>query len=298
MRHGNRSRNQQEMRFRNALIFDGEDALKRSQFRNEKGFTLVELMVALVIMTILTAIVSEITIVTVRTMVESTDLGIATTNAKSVLRQMTDDIRSAGVPMNGAPYAISTSSNSKQICITAYGVNLDALVNGTDIDTDIICYKHIPPNGDDPSKPSYQPGYIMMAHGSGGGDPSWGVLGQRVTSHRTDIVDMTFEYCRPKAGNPGSYECDSTGNSGATSLTTNDKCVFQIRISMSVARSPNTVKTGPPPTTQLKATVAPRNIIFTAIHQDANSDDLIDCCDHTVTGKSDVTWCPPAQKGQ
>lgn len=275
--------------------------MKKPLMRNEKGLTLIELIVAMAIMTLLSLMVTEVTVVTMRSMINSTDIGVANGNAKEIMNQMTNDLRQAGQAMTTPTrpiFSTLSSSAETRLCITLYGVNLDGMVpGGTDDQDDVVCYYYTPPSGSDPSATNYVPGYIDRAQGSGGGAPP-AALRARMSSPLTDIVSMSVDYCRPSGTVPGTYTCSSTVDT-SNSLLTNASCVFQIRITMQVRRTARTAADasliGELAPVTLKTTVEPRNVVFAALHQDSDRDGTyIDCCDPDQATLA--TWCPPPQE--
>jgi type II secretory pathway pseudopilin PulG len=279
----------------------GADMDKKSKFRvmsESGGFSLIEILIAIIITLLVTACVQDLMVRTIDVVNLGTAQNVAQANAEQVLNKMAEDIRHAGLIRNG--------SNGSSIVFTRYGTNLDAFGGDTpdDMNYDDACYRFIPPSGFDAFAPSYRPGYI--AGGVGPGDGTGCASFYPLTDPATDVRSFQIEYCRPNGGN-GEYDCSTNTieNSGVyTDPAIYDDsyfCVWLVKLSVTYSR--RLKKTGPnvdpnyydKVVYSYQTAVSPRNIFFSALLKDADKDDLVDCCDVDFNSSRSAAWCPPPQ---
>jgi prepilin-type N-terminal cleavage/methylation domain-containing protein len=265
--------------------------------KNQKGFTLTELLVVMAIMTFIALAIVEVMIKTASAMIMQTSVNIAQSSVEQVISRMAEDIRQAG--SNDLEH-IKTGSNPTKIIFTRFGQNLDAYVGEKkDMNYDIACYDFIAPSGTDPFNDGYRGGYIEG--GSGSGDTSSCANIYPLTDTYSDVRDMVISYYHPSGSNGELTGFDQIDN---TSIPDEDyrgtaACVFMVKIWVKYSRKYN--KTGNAMNStyyensakEYSTAVAPRNIITMSAGIDNDKDYIQDCCDSNAGGY-DADWCKPA----
>lgn len=256
---------------------------------NQRGFSLIEVMVVMVIAIILFTAVSEVTYHATRLVLLNAQENVAESGARNVIMRMGEDIVSAAEPQTGGGSSgpFWSQSDDTQIYITKHGKDLDA--DGRD---DIACYKWTAPAGTWGSA-AYKPGYVKGGVDNGDSICASTDMAQ-VTDPVTDVQLLEFNYCRPTPGGvaPGTFSCTSLLDEPGTDYVSDSQCVWQVRIRIKATRIFNQLKDGQGPKDYAMTTsIKPRNIYMQAVNKDVNKNEIIDCCDATYTGAG-TSWCP------
>jgi prepilin-type N-terminal cleavage/methylation domain-containing protein len=272
---------------------------------NQRGMTLAELLVVMVILVIVTMVTVEITMRTVSVMVMGQGQASSQNNVERVIDDMANDIIKAGAHGNEH---IHNGSGSAQISFTKFGENLDAFVTGSDdMEFDSVCYKFFPPQGANPNSEDYVTGYIKKGAHSGLVDNAMvrhscltDANMYRVTDNNTDIRELKISYCRPRAGatDSGDYDCTSYQNvETSNGIIGDSQCVWLVKIAVTYARRLPSQASDTSSTYDVEysyqTAVAPRNIYTAALKKDSDRDTIVDCCDEDQREDGTaVPWCP------
>lgn len=257
-------------------------------------------------MVIVTIIIAQLSLVTVKAMVHGTRQTYAQSSAEYAVNKIANDIRSAG---SDSDYRhILDGSGKTAILVRMFSVNQDSYsTNSEDLNYDLACYKFRAPSGTNQFDPSYKPGYIQG--GSASGDPTQGVCRNYypITDQYTDVRDMKIEYCRP-GKDYGTFTCstksidngelnDYMSKEGNPDISETTTCVWMVRISVTYSKmhikqgneiDPNLYNNA---VGRYQTSVMLRNPYLMSLFNDYDQDGRVDCCDPDY-GMEDADWCP------
>ncbi|MEW6201464.1 MAG: hypothetical protein AB1546_05790 [bacterium] len=260
----------------------------RNSGLNISGFSLPELLLASIVMIMVTMVLAQVMVGTVRAYITVADQTLVQGNAKWVLDRMASEIR-LGFPI------YDNDSDPSTIKFSKYGENLTS----PDDDYDTVCYDFVPPNppGTEHDVASYQPGYVRRGSNCGSDTctPSPETCAdpgeyQRITDFSTDIRELEFRYCRPEGATVGGYDCTAVVDNGSGVPDTDETCIFLISITMRVSRRLNQMMNpadAEAPEYEMTTVVRPRSTYLSAL-QDANKNGQVDCCE---PAQLDAPWC-------
>lgn len=268
---------------------------------NQSGMTLLELLIAMVIMLILSAAISDVMIRTTRLVLEQSHQEMSETNGKVLLTRIAEDVRMAyDTNISGGAGAFWDASSATSIFITKRE-NKDqyAVPSNGDNLWDVACYQWQAPlgvYGETTGSDIYVPGRILA--GTDNGDSLCAASEMSILSDSNiDVLDFRVDYCRPANGVPGTYSCTNNVSEPGT-MTTSSQCVWMVKLNVTTQRLPtlNYAEHRPDyPLAQYTTAVKPRNLYLMGLATDSDKNVVVDCCDANFVG-TDVTWCPPPTK--
>ncbi len=261
--------------------------------KNKKGFSLIELMVAITILALIMPALGKIMQQTVKTWFLSTSYVISQKEVRNTMDYIRKELRQAGTKGDGFPIkggvesCASPDGQCGWIQFVKHGEDLE-LQSGVSMSTgyDKICIKQCPAVGEYGS-PDYEPGYIAYArdaspNGTNCNDPcpSGGSSSayQKLTSRGFDVESLKFKFCAPTTED-WDLECkeavyaagDSWGTeeNESTHLSESD-CILNVQVTITGKRVGT--KFAAPPTVKMASSVQIRNYYIRGMYSDSDKD--------------------------
>lgn len=265
---------------------------------NQKGMTLIELMIACVILIVLSTAIVDVMMRTAHLVLQQSRQEMAETSGKAILARIAEDVRMATyTKISLSAGAFWDSSDISNIYITkAENKDQYAVPSNGDNNNDVSCYEWLPPAGiygETEGTDAYIPGRIMA--GTDSGDSLCDNQYKSILSDTTiDVLDFRIDYCRPANGVAGTYSCTNNVSEPGT-MSTNSQCVWLVKLNISTRRLPTINTAEKHPIAQYTTAVKPRNLYLMGLATDDDKNAKVDCCDAGFVG-TDVTWCPPPTK--